>query len=585
MQFKRWVLKKQGDEDIIRLLMKEVNVSRGIANLLAQRDINGFNEAKNFFRPSLDQLHDPFLMKDMDKAVNRIVTAIEKKEKVLLYGDYDVDGTTAVATLYSFLRRFDLELDYYIPDRYSEGYGISFAGIDYAVAGGFSLVIALDCGIKAMEKIDYANEKKIEFIICDHHRPSDVLPDAFAVLDPERHDCYYPCKDLSGCGVGFKLAQAVAQQMKIPFAELEPLLDLVALSIAADIVPVTGENRILAHYGLKLINTNPRAGIEALLKTAGIKRRPDSLIKTNYAFTKEISISDLVFSVGPRVNAAGRIQSGKNSVDLLVATDMQLAEGIALQIDVFNVERKTLDSKATLEAIEMLPQSKNKHCTILFNEGWHKGVLGIVASRLTEHQYRPTIVFTRSNETNLITGSARSIKNFDIYEALDRCSDLLEHWGGHTFAAGLSLTEENLPVFVQRFEDYAASVLNTEMMTPVIEIDAELEFKDINPKFVNILKQFAPFGPGNMAPNFQTNGVCDNGYSKKVGNNHIKLFLTQPHFKGVGFPGIAFQLGDYFPKIEKGETFDIVYHIEENEWNGNVTTQLNVKDIKMQDNN
>jgi single-stranded-DNA-specific exonuclease len=580
---KRWVLKEQGDEEVIQHLMSQINVNRQIANLLAQRGIDNFEKAKSFFRPTLEELHDPFLMKDMDKAVDRILLAIERKEKILLYGDYDVDGTTAVATLYSFLSRYKIPLDYYIPDRYTEGYGISKQGIDYAAENGMPLIIAIDCGIKAVEKVEYAKTKNIEFIICDHHRPGDKIPDAVAVLDPKRKDCSYPFDDLSGCGVGFKLLQGLAQKTNVGIEKLKPLLDKVVLSIAADIVPVTGENRILAHFGLKVLNTNPSAGIEAIMKTAGIKRRPDSIYKTDYSFTKKISVSDLVFIVGPRVNAAGRIQSGKNSVDLLVCESAEKADTIAAKIDIFNIERKSLDSNATQEALETIAESEidqSKLSTVLFNPNWHKGILGIVASRLTEHYYKPTIVFTQSVDTGLITGSARSIRGFDIYEAIESCSDLLEHWGGHTYAAGLSLREDNLDIFKERFEDFAQKHMTEDIKTPIIEVDTFLDFNAITKKFFNLLRQFAPFGPGNMSPIFQTNEIYDNGYSKIVGEKHLKLFVTQKFYKGLGHPGIAFQMADHYPMIEGQKPFDIVYAIEENEWNGNTTIQLNVKDIR-----
>ena len=579
---KRWDLKKQGNEEVIEHLMDKINVNQHIANLLAQRGIDSYDKAKHFFRPSLKDLHDPFLMKDMDKAVDRVLLAIEKKEKILIYGDYDVDGTTAVATVYLFLKRYNILLDYYIPDRYTEGYGISTQGIDYAAENNIPLIIALDCGIKAMEKIEYAKSKNVEFIICDHHRPANKIPDAVAVLDPKRKDCDYPFDGLSGCGVGFKLIQGIAQKTKIDINELIPLLDKVVLSIAADIVPVTGENRILAHFGLKFFNSNPSIGIEAILKTAGIKRRPDSIYKTDYSFTKKISISDLVFIVGPRVNAAGRIKSGKNSVDLLVCETVKKADTIAAQISTFNEERKGLDQNATQEALSCIANSEveqSKLTTVLFDPTWHKGILGIVASRLTEHYYKPSIVFTQAIDTDLITGSARSIRFFDIYEAIDSCSDLLEHWGGHTYAAGLSLKEENLEIFKERFEKFAQEHMTEEIMTPIIEVDAFLEFKSITKNFHKILRQFAPFGPGNMAPVFQTNEVYDNGNSKIVGKKHLKLTVTQKLYKGE-HPGIAFQMANYFSLITEQKAFDIVYAIEENEWNGHTSIQLNVKDIR-----
>lgn len=579
---KRWDLKKQGDEKVIQHLMDTINVNQHIANLLAQRGIDSYDKAKHFFRPSLKDLHDPFLMKDMDKAVDRVLLAIKNKEKILIYGDYDVDGTTAVATIYLFLKRYNIPLDYYIPDRYTEGYGISTQGIDYAAENNIPLVIALDCGIKAVEKIEYAKSKNVEFIICDHHRPANKIPDAVAVLDPKRKDCDYPFDGLSGCGVGFKLIQGIAQKTEIDINELIPLLDKVVLSIAADIVPVTGENRILAHFGLKSFNSNPSIGIEAILKTTGIKRRPDSVYKADYSFTKKISISDLVFIVGPRVNAAGRIKNGKNSVDLLVCETVKDADVIAAQISTFNKTRKDLDQNATQEALSQIANSEieqAKLTTVLFNPTWHKGILGIVASRLTEHYYKPSIIFTQAIDTKLITGSARSIRSFDIYEAIESCSDLLEHWGGHTYAAGLSLKEENLKAFKERFEKFAQEHMTKEIMTPIIEVDAFLEFNAISKKFHNILRQFAPFGPGNMAPVFQTNEIYDNGNSRIVGGKHLKLGVTQKHYKGE-HPGIAFQMADFFPLITDQKAFDIVYAVEENEWNGHTSIQLNVKDIR-----
>ncbi|HBG69498.1 MAG: single-stranded-DNA-specific exonuclease RecJ [Bacteroidetes bacterium GWF2_43_63] len=585
MLAKRWILKDQGNEELIRLLMEQVNVNRTLANLLVQRGIDSYDSAKAFFRPSIENLHDPFLMKDMDKAVDRLVLAIDRKESILLYGDYDVDGTTAVAIVYKFLKRFKLPLDYYIPDRFTEGYGISIKGIDYASETGCSLIIAVDCGIKDQEKVLYATEKGIDCIICDHHRPGDDIPDAVAVLDPKQKDCNYPFEELSGAGVGFKLMQGLAQRLSIPFDELKLLLDLVTLSIAADIVPVIGENRILSFYGLKMINSNPSAGIEAILRTAGVKRRPDSYYKTDYSFTKKITISDLVFIVGPRVNAAGRIQSGKNSVDLLISENADQADIIATQIDNLNIERKSLDSNATTEALLAIAESLDdagRRSTVLFNPAWPKGILGIVASRLTEHYYKPTIVFTRANDEGVITGSARSIKDFDIYEAVETCSDLLIHWGGHTYAAGLSLKESDFETFRRRFDEFAQAKISDDMMIPVIEVDSYLDFNEVTKKFYSVLKQFAPFGPGNMNPVFQTNRVYDNGFSKLVGNNHIKLMVTQSHYKGVGLPGIAFQLGEYFTQIESQKPFDIVYALEENEWNGNTTLQLNIKDIRIE---
>lgn len=574
---KNWILKPQGDPTITARLSKELNINEILASLLVQRGITTFDEAKLFFRPQLDQLHSPFLMKDMEEAVARIEKAIENEEKILVYGDYDVDGTTAVALVYTWLRQFVEEPDFYIPDRYNEGYGISYQGIDYAAKNGFSLVIALDCGIKAVEKVAYASSKNIDFIICDHHRPGDELPAAVAVLDPKRTDCHYPFDELSGCGVGFKLIQALSERRQLPFESLIEYLDLVVVSIASDIVPIVGENRILAYYGLQLINTRPRPGFEALILVTGVARTPSG---PNY-FNKELTVSDLVFGVGPRINAAGRIETGRSSVDLLVTRSLEEAHIMADQINNCNNERRSLDAQTTHEALESIihePALKNNLTTVLYRPDWHKGVIGIVASRLTEVYYRPTIIFCQSN--GMVTGSARSIKDFDIYDAIDHCSDLLEHFGGHKYAAGLSLKPENLEAFKQRFEEYARKVFNNKPPVPEVEIDAQITLGDVTPKFFSILKQFAPFGPGNMAPVFLTERVMDTGYSRVVGKNHIKLSVVHPHISGFPLSGIAFQLGDSFDEIHKGTPFSICYQIEENEWNGKTTLQLNVKDLK-----
>ncbi|MCK9616590.1 MAG: single-stranded-DNA-specific exonuclease RecJ [Lentimicrobiaceae bacterium] len=578
---RRWVLKQRGNETHIRHLAEAININKHLSNLLVQRGITTFEQAKTFFRPELSQLHDPFLMKDMDKAIQRIEQSIASKEKILVYGDYDVDGTSAVALVYTFLQSLYDQLDFYIPDRYAEGYGISYQGIDYASDNGISLIIALDCGIKAVEKIKYANEKGIDFIICDHHRPGETLPAAVAVLDPKRADCHYPFNELSGCGVGFKLIQAIAQKRNIPFSKLECFLDLVVVSIASDIVSITGENRILAHFGLKLINTQPRPGIEAILKYSGINRKADGMLPANI-FSRELTISDLVFLVGPRINAAGRIESGKNSVRLLICKTMQDAETYATQINDCNNERKNLDTQTTQDALEMIslnPDLIKAKATVLYNPDWHKGIIGIVASRLTDSYYRPTIILTRSN--HLITGSARSVKDFDIYDAIDACSDLLEHFGGHKYAAGLSLKPENLEPFRKRFEEIVDATIKPEMLIPEIEIDSKLNLSDINSKFIQILKQFAPFGPGNMTPIFQTDGVVDTGYARIVGKNHVKLSVIHPEISGYPCSAIAFQQGDFFPQIGTEQPFDICYHIEENEWNGQKEIQLNIKDIQL----
>ncbi|MBN1198276.1 MAG: single-stranded-DNA-specific exonuclease RecJ [Bacteroidales bacterium] len=576
---KRWIIKERGDEKVIGELAQELNIDQHLANLLVQRGITTFEQAKAFFRPRLEDLHDPFLMKDMDKAIRRIEKALQQGERLLVYGDYDVDGTTAVALVYLFLRKFTDKIDFYIPDRYNEGYGISDKGIQYAKEEGFSLVIALDCGIKAVEMVKQAKANGVDFIICDHHRPGAVLPDAFAVLDPKRSDCSYPYKELSGCGIGFKLIQAYALKNDIPFEELKEYLDLVVVSIASDIVDITGENRILAYYGLKLVNIRPRPGIEAVLNYANIQKKDEE--DGNLFFNRELTVSDLVFLVGPRINAAGRIESGRNSVELLIADNFKQAREIGKQIDSYNTERKTLDALATQQAIEMIHRDeklKYARSTVVFNPEWHKGVIGIVASRLTEVFYRPTIVFTQAGA--FVTGSARSIKDFDIYDAIDSCSDLLEHFGGHKFAAGLSLRPENLLAFQKRFEEIATERLQGVELIPEIEIDAELPLFSIHSRFFNILKQFAPFGPGNLAPLFITKGVVNAGGTRIVGKNHLKLYVVHPDVHGGPFSGIAFQQGDHMSHIDKGFPFDLCYHVEENEWNGTVTLQLNVKDIK-----
>lgn len=582
---KRWIVKQQGDGEIIERLCRELNISIPVATLLTQRGITTFEEARAFFRPELSHLHDPFLMKDMDKAVDRVEKAIEAGEKIMIYGDYDVDGTSAVALVYSFLQQFYNNLEFYIPDRYLEGYGISYKAIDYAAESSIRLVIALDCGIKAVEKIEYATGKNVDFIICDHHRPGNEIPKACAVLDPKRPDCTYPYDELSGCGIGFKFIQAFAQKRSIPVKELTTYLDLVAVSIASDIVMITGENRTLAHFGLKLINSNPRPGIEAILQSSGMRRQSESTGTEACIFCRELNINDLVFLVGPRINAAGRIESGLDSVRLLIAQNIDDARELGVQIDNYNTERRTLDSNTTQQAIEMIAGStelqKNK-ATVVYHPDWHKGVIGIVASRLTETYYRPTIVLTNSN--GLICGSARSIKDFDIYDAIDACSDLLEHFGGHKYAAGLSLKPENLAEFRSRFEKIVTSGITREMMTPEIEIDADLDLKQINSRFYKIIKQFAPFGPGNMAPTFRTRNVVDLGTARLVGKNdknHLKLSITYPDISLGPFPAIAFQQGEHFEYIHEGNSFDICYHIEENEWNGNVSLQLNIKDIKI----
>ncbi len=576
------MLKPQGDPEKVREISKALGIDQSLGNLLVQRGVTSYDQAKTFFRPSLGDLFDPFLMKDMDKAIARIVRAVENNERILVYGDYDVDGTSAVALVYTFLLNFHEEIDFYIPDRDNEGYGISFKGIDFASDTDVKLIIALDCGIKSVEKVAYATTKGIDFIICDHHRPGAEIPAASAILDPKRNDCTYPYKELSGCGIGFKLIQAYAQLNQIPFDQLIQYLDLVVISIASDIVDITGENRILAHFGLKLINSKPRPGLEALLRYSAMMKNDDGL--GGNVFNRELTITDLVFMIGPRINAAGRIESGKNSVRLLITRNLEDAKRVAEQINAYNTERKTLDSQATIQAVGMIDENsklRSARSTVIFHPNWHKGVIGIVASRLTETYYRPTIVLTLSN--GLITGSARSVRDFDIYEAVDACSDLLEHFGGHKFAAGLSLKPENLEKFSTRFEAFVSDRLQGIELVPVLEIDSKLPLNVISSRFFSVLKQFAPFGPGNMAPLFVTNGVMDAGGSRIVGKNHLKLNVVHPEIAGGPFSAIAFQQGEQFGLIEKQIPFNICYHVEENEWNGLVNLQLNIKDIKFSD--
>ena len=583
----RWILAQDVDKQLVRGLSESLGIDEKLAILLVQRGITNYDEAKNFFRPSLEYLHDPFLMKDMDKAVDRLQKAISEGEKILIYGDYDVDGTTAVALIYTYLKNLvnKKKIEFYIPDRYEEGYGISYKGIDYAADHGFGLVIVLDCGIKAVEKIDYANERGVDFIICDHHRPDEVIPRAAAVLDSKRPDCEYPYKELSGCGVGFKLVTALSMRLGRPIEEVYQLLDYVAVSIAADIVPITGENRVLAYFGLKLLNKNPRPGIEAVLRHANINRRGDNTPAEGDAqnvLERELTISDLVFLIGPRINAAGRLEKASDSVRLLLATNYDHAEKLASSINELNVQRRELDNTITEEALQMIDSDekmRNAKSTVIFNENWHKGVIGIVASRLTDSYYRPTIVLTRSG--SLVTGSARSIKNFDIYDAIDSCSDILEHFGGHKYAAGLSLKPEHLQEFSERFEKYVSEHLEEGDLTPELNVDIEIDFPTITPKFVRILKQFAPFGPGNIAPVFLTRNVIDAGFSRAVGNRkHLKLSVMQQGNTENVFSGIAFQKGDLYERIHDKEPFTMCYHIEENFWQGRTTLQLNVKDIK-----
>ncbi len=567
---KKVILKEKGDELVIRHLQDVLGINEVLATLLTQRGITTFDEAKTFFRPSLDNLYDPFLMKDMDRAIARLNKALLQNEKILIYGDYDVDGTTSVALVYSFLKKQFNQIGYYIPDRYSEGYGISFKGIDFAEENNFSLVIALDCGIKAVDKIDYANKKNIDFIICDHHTPGDKIPNAVAVLDPKRPDCEYPDKNLSGCGVGFKFLQAFSGSNEIPFENLKEFIDLTAVSIASDIVPVIGENRILAYYGLKKLNENPITGLKTIKTIAGVK-------------DKNLSISDCVFKIGPRINAAGRIESGMSAVELLISENTKDAQGFAKAIDVFNTERKELDRSITHDALRTIGTDidlRNRKSTVVYHKDWHKGVVGIVASRLTETYYRPTVVLGESD--GMASGSARSVSDYNVYDAIDACSRLLESFGGHKFAAGLTLKVENVDAFSECFEKIVSETITPEQLIPVIQVDTELKFKDIDRKFFNVMNQMAPFGPGNMSPVFITKNVKDTGNSRRVGANkeHLKLEIVDE--EGIIMPGIAFSVEpEYYEKMssEPRPKFDICYSISKNEFRGKINIQLSVKEI------
>lgn len=563
----RWTIKPKPDAEKVAALAKQLNGNEIVSTLLLQRGISTFEEAKKFFRPSLNDLHDPFLMMDMGKAVDRIEKAIANNEKILVYGDYDVDGTTAVALFYTFLKSLHADCSFYIPDRYAEGYGISFMGIDYAETEKVSLIVALDCGIKALDKVSYAKKKGIDFIICDHHRPGDQLPDAVAVLDPKRDDCAYPYDELCGCGIGFKLAQAIAQKRNIGIEQLENLLDLVAVAIAADIVPLTGENRVLSTFGMQRINSSPRPGFKAMLQMAKLKRAA--------------TISDAVFILAPRINAAGRIEHGKLAVQLLTSLDEETANAAAEVVNQNNLDRRDLDKAMTTHAMEKMLTSREmqtRKSTVVFDASWHKGVVGIVASRLIEKYYRPTIVLTESN--GKVTGSARSVKDFDVYEAIEACSDLLLQFGGHKYAAGLTLEPENVNAFIEKFEMEVSARITEEQMIPEIEIDAEIPFEKIDGGFYNVLKQFAPFGPGNMNPVFLTHNVCDRGWARIVGEKHLKFDLINPQYPYRIFPAIGFGLGEFLPMLANKNEVDVCYAIEENEYNGKVSLQLNVKDIR-----
>ncbi|MFV0470240.1 MAG: single-stranded-DNA-specific exonuclease RecJ [Dysgonomonas sp.] len=560
---------KPQDADKRDSLAKQLVISPVLSQLLVQRGIDSIEKAQKFFHPSLNDLYDPFLLPDMDKAIERIEKALGQKERILVYGDYDVDGTTAVALVYKFLRRFTTNLDYYIPDRYDEGYGISSQGIDYASETGVQLIIALDCGIKAIEKVSYAKSKGIDFIICDHHMPDETLPDAVAVVDAKRLDSIYPYEHLSGCGVGFKLVQAIAQNNKIEFSELHDLLDLVAVSIASDIVPITDENRVLAYYGLRQLNSSPSIGLKGIIDICGLTG------------VQNITVSDIVFKIGPRINASGRMMNGKEAVDLLLANTTEDADEKSKHIDQYNEDRRELDKRITDEANLFIDENidiENKNSIVIYNENWHKGVIGIVASRLTEKYLRPTVVMTKSN--GLITGSARSVMGFDIYKAIEECKDLLENFGGHTYAAGLSLKEENYREFRRRFEALSVKMMAPEMMKPQVLIDAKLKFNDIDNRFTADLARFAPFGPDNLNPIFVSCGVRDCGTSKLVGKDlmHIKMELLDDS-SNYAFHGIAFRQKKSFPLVKSGDPFDICYTLEDNMHRGKRSVQLYIKDI------
>jgi len=560
----RWTFLENPPEEKINELEKNLSVSRIIAQLLVQRGIDSFEKARTFFRPSLEDLHNPYLMKDMDKAIHRIEKAIQNNENILIYGDYDVDGTTAVSLMYSYLTSFYPNVATYIPDRYYEGYGISFKGIDFANDNNFTLIIALDCGIKSIDKIEYANSKKIDFIIADHHLPGETLPKAIAVLDPKRNDCHYPYKELCGCGIGFKIIQALAEKKEQTTQDLLPYLDLVATAIAADIVPITGENRVLAKFGLEVINSNPRNGIKALIQN--IKK-------------EELTITDVVFVIAPRINAAGRIFHGNSAVSLLTEFNWKQAQEFAKNIETYNSERKKLDQEITKQALLQIDKTnaKNRYTNIVFDKDWHKGVIGIVASRIIETHYKPTLVFTQSN--GKYVASARSIRGFDIHQALEECSDFIEQFGGHKYAAGLTVSKENFYDFSNKLEEVVKNSITEDSLFPEINIDLEINFSDITPKFIRILKQFEPFGPENMHPIFLTKNVIDTGYSKLIGKNneHLKMFVKQNNSSSID--AIGFNLGKKQNTISNSKPFEMVYSIEENHWNGKISLQLNVKDV------
>ncbi|MBQ2364560.1 MAG: single-stranded-DNA-specific exonuclease RecJ [Alistipes sp.] len=579
---KRWVVKPQGDRATVEALASHLGMSTVLTNLLVQRGIDTVEKAKKFFSPSLRDLHDPFLMKDMERAVERIERAVKTGEKVMIYGDYDVDGTTAVALVYKFLSQIGHKnLLFYIPDRYVDGYGISIRSIDHAVRKGVTLVIALDCGIKAVEKVAYAKEKGVDFIICDHHLPAEEIPKAVAVLDPKRTDCNYPFDELSGCGVGFKLVEAYARRNNIPFSEIEHLLDLLVVSIASDIVPLVDENRILAYYGLRKLNSAPSKGLLSIIKICGLEGH-------------NITVDDVVFKIGPRINAAGRMRmdeddenaapsGGHAAVSLLIEGNEQEAQRFGEVIDSYNHERKSIDRNVTQEAhdyVEANPELKARKSTVIYNPKWMKGIVGIVASRLIETYYRPTVVLTKSN--GFVTGSARSVVGFDLYQAVESCSDLLENFGGHMYAAGLTMKEENVEAFTKRFNDYVEKNIDPNILVPQVDIDSELLFSEITDDFHRQLNNFQPFGPGNSAPVFMTRGASNRGDAKLVGVecDHLRMDLMQRQKPHTTIPAIAFQQPSHYEWVRSGKPISVCYQIVENHYRGSVSKQLRVKDIK-----
>ncbi len=572
---REWIIKEQGNSNEVNSLAAELNIAPSLTNLLGQRNIKTFDQARVFFRPELTDLHDPFLMKDMGMATERIITAIRKNENILVYGDYDVDGTTSVAMVYSFLKLNYQNVSFYIPDRFSEGYGISRKAIDFAADSNISLIVALDCGIKAVEKVAYAKSKNIDFIICDHHMPGDTIPEAAAILDPKQPGCNYPFKELSGCGVGFKLMQALTINSDYTMEELLKLLDMVVVSIASDIVPITDENRILAHYGLKRLNDEPCPGLKSIIRIAGIEK-------------KEITIDDIVFRIGPRINAAGRMKSGNTAVELLIAQDDHLAKEIGGLIDDFNNNRKNVDRQITQEAIRMIAADNNyedRKSTVLFNPDWSKGVIGIVASRLIETYYRPTVILTESN--GLATGSARSVPGFDIYQVVEACSDLLENFGGHMYAAGMTMKIGNVEIFRKRFEALVSGSITADQLSPKIDVDADISIKEIDDRFCRILQQFQPFGPENTSPIFLARNLVAGPNIKIVGptKEHLKMEVFSEDDPGHIFQAIAFHQAEHYKLISYGIRFDACFTVEENIFRGISTWQLNIRDLKTREDN